>query len=185
MKKCTFIGGVHGVGKSSLAGVLCVVRSDLGIMIDPDKLTIQCGGDEYEGGKLAVERIERALMDGVNFTQETTLSGGYPKRLCKRAKEAGYYIRLYYVGLNTLSESLHRIQNRVAKGGHDIPHHDVERRFSRRFDDIAKLLPYCDEAKFFDNDNGFVLVAEYRNGELLPVGDKRPAWLLELINAIK
>ncbi len=54
-----------------------------------------------------------------------------------------------------------------------------------RFDDIAKLLPYCDEAKFFDNDNGFVLVAEYRNGELLPVGDKRPAWLLELINAIK
>lgn len=63
MKKCTFIGGVHGVGKSSLAGVLCVVRSDLSIMIDPDKLTIQCGGDEYEGGKLAVERIERALVN--------------------------------------------------------------------------------------------------------------------------
>lgn len=117
MKKCTFIGGVHGVGKSSLAGVLCVVRSDLGIMIDPDKLTIQCGGDEYEGGKLAVERIERALMDGVNFTQETTLSGGYPKRLCKRAKEAGYYIRLYYVGLDTAEESIRRIRNRVERGG--------------------------------------------------------------------
>ena len=50
--------------------------------------------------------------------------------------------------------------------------------------DVVKLLPYCDEAKFFDNDNGFVLVAEYRNGELLPVGDKRPAWLLELIATI-
>lgn len=121
MKKCTFIGGVHGVGKSSLAGVLCVVRSDLGIMIDPDKLTIQCGGDEYEGGKLAVERIERALMDGVNFTQETTLSGGYPKRLCKRAKEAGYYIRLYYVGLDTAEESIRRIRNRVERGGMIFP----------------------------------------------------------------
>lgn len=121
MKKCTFIGGVHGVGKSSLAGVLCVVRSNLGIMIDPDKLTIQCGGDEYEGGKLAVERIERALKDGVNFTQETTLSGGYPKRLCKRAKEAGYYIRLYYVGLDTAEESIRRIRNRVERGGMIFP----------------------------------------------------------------
>lgn len=121
MKKCTFIGGVHGVGKSSLAGVLCVVRSDLGIMIDPDKLTIQCGGDEYEGGKLAVERIERALKDGVNLTQETTLSGGYPKRLCKRAKEAGYYIRLYYVGLDTAEESIRRIRNRVERWGMIFP----------------------------------------------------------------
>ena len=141
MKVFTLIGGVNGAGKSSLTGSLKAERTDLGVIVDPDKITAEMGGDEYEGGKLAVERIEKALEDGVNLTQETTLSGGYPKRLAKRAKEAGYYIRLYYVGLNTLSESLHRIQNRVAKGGHDIPHHDVERRFSRRFDDIAKLLP--------------------------------------------
>lgn len=32
----------------------------------------------------------------------------------------------------------------------------------------------------FDNDNGFVEVAEYKNGELLLVGDLRPAWVLEL-----
>ena len=184
MKVFTFIGGVNGEGKSSLTGSLKAERTDLGVIVDPDKITAETGGDEYEGGKLAVERIERALADGINLTQETTLSGGYPKRLAKRAKETGYYIRLYYVGLDTLSESLHRIQNRVAKGGHDIPYHDVERRFSRRFADVVKLLPYCDEAKFFDNDNGFVLVAEYRNGELLPVGDKRPAWLLELIATI-
>ena len=129
-------------------------------------------------------KAERTDLGVIVDPDETTLSGGYPKRLAKRAKETGYYIRLYYVGLDTLSESLHRIQNRVAKGGHDIPYHDVERRFSRRFADVVKLLPYCDEAKFFDNDNGFVLVAEYRNGELLPVGDKRPAWLLELIATI-
>ena len=146
MKKCTFIGGVHGVGKSSLAGVLCVVRSDLGIMVGPDKLTIQCGGGEYEGDKLAVERIERALIDGVNFTQETTLSGEYPKQLCKRAKEAGYYIRLYYVGLDTAEESIRRIRNRVERGGHDIPTKDVNARFSHRFEDVLKILPYCDEA---------------------------------------
>lgn len=45
---------------------------------------------------------------------------------------------------------------------------------------MAKVLPYCDEAEFYDNDNGFVLVAEYRNGELLLVGENPPAWILEL-----
>lgn len=111
MKTYTLIGGVNGAGKSSLTGSLRSERNDLGIVVDPDKLTAQCGNDEYEGGKLAVERIETALKDGVNFTQETTLSGGYPKRLCKRAKEAGYYIRLYYVGLDTVEESIRRSES--------------------------------------------------------------------------
>ena len=185
MKVFTLIGGVNGAGKSSLTGALKAERTDLGIIIDPDKLAAELGGDEYEGGKLAVARIEKALGNGVNLTQETTLSGGYPKRLAKRAKEAGYDVRLYYVGLDSLPEALQRIQNRVATGGHDIPRQDVERRFARRFEDVAKVLPYCDEAKFFDNDNGFVLVAEYRNGELLPVGEARPAWLCELLKALK
>lgn len=181
MKICTLIGGVDGVGKSSLTGSLRSERSDFGTVIDHDKLVFQCGGDEYEGGKLAVKRIEQALEDGVNFTRETTLSGGYPKRLCKRAKEAGYYIRLYYVGLDTAEESIRRIKNRVKRGGHDIPAKDVKARFSHRFEDVLKILPYCDEAKFFDNDNGFVLVAEYRNGQILPVGTYRPTWLSQLM----
>ena len=121
MQIYTIIGGVNGAGKSSLTGSLRAERTDLGIVVDPDQLTAQCGGDEYEGGKLAVQRIETALADGVNFTQETTLSGGYPKRLCRRAKQAGYYIRLYYVGLDTAEESLRRIKNRVERGGHDSP----------------------------------------------------------------
>ena len=181
MKLYTLVGGVNGVGKSSLTGALRAERTDMGIVVDPDQLTVQCDGDSSEGGKLAVQRIENALTDGVNFTQETTLSGGDSKRLCRRAKEAGYYIRLYYVGLDTVEESLQRIQNRVAHGGHDIPMKDVQNRFAHRFADVAKILPYCDEAKFFDNNNGFVLVAEYRNGQLLPIGTYCPQWLCQMM----
>lgn len=181
MKIFTIIGGVNGCGKSSLTGSLKAERTDLGIIVDPDKLTAELGGDEYEGGKLAVDKLEKALADGVSFTQETTLSGGYTRKLARRAKEAGYYIRLYYIGLDTVQESLQRIQNRVRKGGHDIPQKDVESRFARRFADVAKVLPYCDEARFFDNDNGFVLVAEYRNGEILPIGSRRSEWLVQLM----
>ena len=82
--------------------------------------------------------------------------------------------------MGTAEESLARIENRVKRGGHNIPHDDVERRFAGRWEVVGKVLPYCDEAEFYDNDNGFVKVAEYRNGELRPVGDHRPHWLEEL-----
>ena len=184
MKVYTLIGGVNGAGKSSLTGALKEERTDLGVIVDPDKITLALGGNEYEGGKLAVHRIEDALQRGENLTQETTLSGGYPKRLVKRAKQAGYTVRLYYVGLDTLQECLRRIQNRVEKGGHDIPRADVERRFAHRFADAARILPYCDEAKFFDNDNGFVLVAEYRDGKIKMQTGTPPAWLAELLKYV-
>lgn len=40
MKIYTLIGGVNGAGKSSLTGSLRSERSDFGVVIDPDKLTL-------------------------------------------------------------------------------------------------------------------------------------------------
>lgn len=183
MKLYTIIGGVNGCGKSSLTGALKAERSDLGLIIDVDKLAAQLGSP-VEGGKAAVRKINECLEKGISFTQETTLSGARTERTIRRAKERGYTIRLYYIGLDTMEESLGRIRNRVAKGGHDIPREDVERRFQSRFSDVLRVLPYCDEARFFDNDNGFVEVAEYRNGELIPRVSNPPRWLLELMGRV-
>lgn len=166
MKLYTIIGGVNGCGKSSLTGALKAERSDLGTVLDGDRPST----------------IDECLEKGVSFTQEITLSGARTERTIRRAKDLGYTIRLYYIGLDTVEESLGRIQNRVAKGGHNIPREDVERRFSTRFADVLRVLPYCDEARFFDNDNGFVEVAEYRNGELFPRVADPPRWLRELRN---
>ena len=183
MKLYTIIGGVNGCGKSSLTGALKAERSDLGLLIDVDKLAAQLGSP-VEGGKAAVRKIDECLEKGISFTQETTLSGARTERTIRRAKERGYTIRLYSIGLDTMEESLGRIANRVAKGGHDIPKADVERRFQSRFTDVLRVLPYCDEARFFDNDNGFVEVAEYRNGELIPRVSNPPRWLLELMERV-
>ena len=184
MQIYTIIGGVNGCGKSSLTGALKAERSDLGLIIDVDKLAAQLGSP-VEGGKAAVRKIDECLEKGISFTQETTLSGARTERTIRRAKERGYTIRLYYIGLDTMEESLGRIANRVAKGGHDIPKEDVERRFQSRFADVLRVLPYCDEARFFDNDNGFVEVAEYRNGELIPRVSNPPRWLLELMGRVE
>ena len=180
MKIYTIIGGVNGVGKSSLSGVLSAENTDLGIIIDTDKLTAELGGDRIKGGKLAIERIEDCLKKGINFTQETTLSGVRTLKTIQKARELNYFIRLYYVGVNSSEESIKRIKNRVEKGGHNIAPQDVERRYSKRFEDLAKILPYCNEVRFFDNENGFTEKAEYKNGSLIIKAETVPYWLERL-----
>jgi len=179
MKTYTIVAGVNGCGKSSLTGVLRTEIDILGKIIDVDKLAA-CGGNLLEGGKKAVALIDACLEKEICFTQETTLSGRKTLDTVKRAIAKDYYIRLYYVGLDTLEESLLRIENRVKKGGHNINSDTVANRFEKRFEDLLAILPYCNEATFYDNDNGFVTVAKYKNGELQPVGQLVPRWLIEL-----
>ena len=185
MKIYTIVGGVNGVGKSSFSGVLKSRTTDLGVIVDVDKITAQIGGGAIEGGKAALRIIEDCIEKGVSFTQETTLSGFRVKNTAQRVKEAGYYVRLYYVGLDTVEESKRRIENRVARGGHNFNTEDIERRFSRRWEAVKAVLPFCDEAAFYDNDNGFVEVAAYRNGELILEGEYRPRWVVELSEYLK
>lgn len=181
MKTYTIIAGVNGAGKSSLTGVLRTEITNLGKIVDVDKINAKCGGNIIEGGKKSIELIDECLEKEICFTQETTLSGHRILKTVKRAIEKGYYIRLYYVGLNTVDESLVRIENRVRKGGHNIPDYDVKRRFQKRFEDLIAVLQYCNEATFYDNENGFVAVAEYKNGEILQIGSLKPQWLEELL----
>ena len=184
MKTYTIIGGINGSGKSSLTGVLKAETKELGTIIDVDKLNV-AHGNPIEGGKAAVRLIDECLANGVDFTQETTLSGRRPAQTAKRAREAGYTVRLYYVGLNSAEESLKRIANRVQKGGHDIPAPDVLRRYGSRFADVAAVLPYCHEAVFYDNENGFTVVATYRDGVLTRLSDPLPTWMGDLCAALQ
>lgn len=179
MKTYTIIAGVNGVGKSSLTGVLVGEGVDLGVIVDTDKMTAAFGGERLRGGKEAIRVIRSCLESGKSFTQETTLSGAKTIRTIGAARERGYFVRLYYIGVDSAEESVKRIKNRVEKGGHDIPEADVRRRYEKRFADLAAVLPLCDEVKIYDNENGFAERAEYRNGTLTFKSGPR-GWLAEL-----
>ena len=57
MRTYTIIGGVNGVGKSSFTGALKERCTDLGIIIDVDKITAELGGNALAGGKAALKKI--------------------------------------------------------------------------------------------------------------------------------
>ena len=85
-----------------------------------------------KGGKAALRKISECIDKGISFTQETTLSGRKTEATAKQVRDLGYHVRLFYIGLDSAEESLSRIANRVKRGGHDIPHDDVVRRFAGR-----------------------------------------------------
>ena len=178
--KYTIVGGVNGVGKTTFIRGHKELHPSSGEIIDADQITADLGGDSLVGGKATLKKIRKCLRKRVSFLQETTLSGYKTNATAKKALEQGYTVHLIYIGLDTVEESLRRIENRVREGGHDIPREDVIRRFQNRWDALSKILPYCVEAEFYDNDKDFVKVAEYRDGELRRISNHTCAWAGEL-----
>lgn len=117
MKQYTIIGGINGVGKSSLSGVLRHQLPDMGLIIDPNVIVSKESCDRLTAGKLALARVENCLQKGINFSQETTLSGRRTIRTIQQAREKNYHIRLYYVGVSGAEESFFGLQTVFARAG--------------------------------------------------------------------
>lgn len=160
-------------------------HSDLGEIINVDTMEAELGLSSIEAGRLAVEKIKRLMNCGSNFVQETTLSGVKTLQTIKRAKRRHYYVRLYYVGLEKVEDSIARIHSRAENGGHSIPMEDVVRRFKRRYISLMRVLPFCDEVRFYDNCNGFVEVGRITDGQLIFKGGVTPQWLVKLSGYIQ
>ena len=182
MKEYILIAGVNGTGKSSFRGVLEGQDAPLGHIVDPDLIAKQNNFNEISAGKQAVREIQNCLKNSETVTQETTLSSHQVRKTIMKAKVQGYRITMYYIGLNTKYESIYRIANRVRKGGHDIPPDDVIRRFAHRFEALDRIVPLCDTVVFYDNENGFVKVAEITDRAFRYTNGYRPDWIVEYYN---
>ena len=164
--KYIIIAGIDGTGKTSLIGALKGLNLISTNIVD----------DETDN----LNMIQYCLENELTFTQETTLAGHRVEKTIRQARKQGYDIVMFYVGLNSLEESLLRIANRVRKGGHDIPEDYVKLRYQNRLESLKRVLPVCDEVIFYDNENGFVKVAEIKNNTFNFTNGYRPDWIHEV-----
>ncbi len=69
--------------------------------------------DVMNAGKRAVQELNQCLSMGGSFNQETTLCGKTIFRTIEKARNQGYYIELYCVGIDSVELAKQRIAYRV------------------------------------------------------------------------
>jgi predicted ABC-type ATPase len=182
----TIIAGSNGCGKSTLTAS---AREEFqqAPVLDPDAIarsiqeTLSDDYSDIEAGKRVLRLAEEFLEKRQSFTVETTLSGSTYLRMAARAKEAGFNIRVVFIGTASVEINMERVQARVLKGGHDVPEEDQRRRYPRTLANMKKLLPQADLAILLDNTTsaGYVFVAFGHRGDM-HWNDPVPEWAASL-----
>ena len=165
----TVIAGPNGAGKSTYAEGLTARGYPLGEAVNPDVIAAALPGPDAtrdtRAGRETLRRTRALIASGQTFGRETTLSGSEILRTMQAAKEAGFRINLFFVGVDSLETSRRRVQDRVSKGGHDIPRHVQERRFGRSFANAARATRIADTTVFVHSrEEQFQSVSMARHG---------------------
>lgn len=155
----TILAGTNGAGKSSIGGVM--IRRGGGAYYNPDDetraiLVANPGLDSAQANSLAwargLENLRNAIVEGTDYTFETTLGGNIITRtLIEGAESAGVSLRVWYCGLASPELHLERVRARVAAGGHDIPADNIRARYDSSRRNLLKLIPHLTDLQVFDN----------------------------------
>ncbi len=135
-KELIIVAGPNGAGKSTYA--LQFVAEHPCPYLSADAIAAELAPHDPTSQRIAAGRefffrVGRQLAESVTFLVETTLSGRTFHRVIERAKAGGFSITIAFVYLDTADACVARVQERVRKGGHDVPEAEVRRRFTRSF----------------------------------------------------
>jgi predicted ABC-type ATPase len=169
----TIIAGSNGCGKSTLTSS-ARDKFQQNPVLDPDAIAksiqeiLAANNSDIEAGKRVLRLADELIASRQSFTVETTLSGSTYLKMAARAKEAGFNIRVIFIGTAAVEINMERVRVRVEMGGHDVPEEDQRRRYPRTLANMKRLLPDADFAVILDNsaESGYVLVAHGDKGHL-------------------
>ena len=97
-----------------------------------------------------------------------------------RAKQAGFFIRVFFVSTESPTINAMRVANRVLNGGHDVPIPKIISRYDKSIANCIALAPYVDRLYVYDNsieDAEARLLFRLSDGELVKrYADELPNW---------
>lgn len=177
------IAGPNGSGKSTLTNFFMEKGMDFGEYVNPDEIAKELGGDYdkavREAQRLAESRRSELLNSGISHSFESVMSHPSKIEYLVTAKTKGFEVILLFVGINDPLINVKRVENRVAKGGHDVPREKVVERYKRTMDMLYQAAITADQALIFDNTDstsGITQAAKVEHGRLLD-WDPRFPWV--------
>jgi predicted ABC-type ATPase len=162
------IAGPNGSGKSTLVNYLIEAGIDFGEHINPDEIAAALDLPEparsRQAQAIADFQRDRCLADRLSFSFETVMSHPSKVNFMIRADDAGYDVTLYFVCTSDPEINVARVENRVRRGGHDVPHERIVSRYWRTLELLPHAALVARRTVLFDNS----ALVGYRANTLLP-----------------
>ena len=156
------IAGPNGSGKTSVTGKILEHRWIEGCTyINPDFIARDEFGDwnspdaVVKAANRAAELREQCLKNKTGILFETVLSTPDKIDFINRTKDAGYFIRLFFIGTENPAINAGRIARRVMEGGHDVPITKIISRFSKSIANACIAASIVDRLYVYDNSVEF------------------------------
>ena len=184
--------GVNGAGKSTLYKTN-FLNKDIknSIRINTDEIVYSFGDwkssiDQIKAGKIAIQLRNKCFLEEKSFNEETTLTGKTILKIIDKAKDLGYKIHLYYIGIGNPEIAKERVKNRIARGGHGISSNLIEKRYYESLQNLEKILSKCDLIEIYDNSVKFYRIFYYEDKQVFENNIAKVNWiknnLKELLN---
>jgi len=189
------VAGPNGAGKTSITEQLLRHEWMGGCeYVNPDSIAKERFGDwnsldaVLKAAVLAEDIREQCLREGRSLAFETVLSMPDKIDFMKRAKQAGFFVRMFFVGTDNPSINAKRVAMRVMEGGHDVPITKIITRFTRSLANCSVATQVADRSYIYDNSVDAAparLLFRTSEGALIKdYGDINP-WALEILREIK
>ena len=132
------IAGPNGSGKTTITSkVLHHEWLEDAIYVNPDQIAQDKFGNwndqdsVLKAAQYCEYLREECLRKRQSLIFETVLSTTLKVDFIKRAKEAGFFIRLFFVSTESPLINASRVAARVMKGGHDVPIPKIISRYTK------------------------------------------------------
>ena len=152
------IAGPNGSGKTSVTSkILHHEWLEDSEYINPDNVARDMFGDwnnpaaVLKAANYCNEWRERCLAQNKSHIFETVMSASDKVDYILRAKEAGFFIRLFFVSTETPTINAKRVANRVINGGHDVPIPKIISRYDKSIANCKILSTIVDRLYIYDN----------------------------------
>lgn len=193
------IAGPNGSGKSLFSQVLSGLELNV---FDGDKhmsLLVkkfpETGSEalwSYIDDTIFMEEKLTAIRTASDYAFETNFSSSDPMSSAKQFKEAGYEIHLIFMGLNSIEESIQRVEQRVQLGGHKVVESSIRYNYEHGYKNLYKYFKEFDSVSLYDNSIPSIAEPQVPEEILYIIGGKLnlkikkcPEWAAPIVKLIK
>ncbi len=152
------IAGPNGSGKTTITSQILKHKwLEDAVYINPDNVAQDVFGNWNDANAVisAAQYCEQwredCLKEKKSLIFETVLSTESKVDFICRAKEKGYFVRLFFVSTSSPSINASRIAHRVMKGGHDVPIPKIISRYFKSIRNCRIASKMADRTYIYDN----------------------------------